>query len=271
VDTVHSLPDAPVIRWGVTRSGRVDGPPAVADTRAVDAMRCWRTPTGEILVEGPDAAVIVLGYAIRTADGEPVTGAHEYYLLDAAGAVRRVYEYRDFASEDDVYGSTYRVVGDALVSYHSTIRAVPWAADENGEVPQSHRAEIEVSGLVEVGAQAALGADPAAVVRSALDDHHSAAWQRREEQLRPGRELRASFAAALAAHPVDGGTDLVFGYADGPVVRDPDGLVVWRPEARPAMRGKDVHNHLEDVLRERSGSLRVDLAGAPWWFWAPDE
>jgi hypothetical protein len=64
--------------------------------------------------------------------------------------------------------------------------------------------------VVEVSAQAVFGADPAAVVQSALAAHRS--WQRRrwEEHQRPVRQLRASFAAALAA-------------------------------------------------------------GAPWWFWAPDE
>jgi hypothetical protein len=39
------------------------------------------------------------------------------------------------------------------------------------------------------------------------------------------------------------------------------------------MRGKDLHHILDGVLRSRfgEGRLRTDLAGAPWWFWAPDE
>jgi hypothetical protein len=41
------------------------------------------------------------------------------------------------------------------------------------------------------------------------------------------------------------------------------------------MRGKDLHHVLhrvlEDRYRDRLGSFRTDLDGAPWWFWAPDE
>jgi hypothetical protein len=177
----------PGSRRGLSR--RVDGLAAVADTRAVDAMRCWHTPTSETLVEGPAVTATVLDFPIRTAGGEPVTGAHLYYLLDAAGVIRRMYENRDFASEDDVFGTTHRVVGDALVSYHSVIRAVPWAVDENGEVPHSDREAVELCGLTEVSAQAVFGADPAGVVQSALAAHRSRQRQRWEEEQRPIRQL----------------------------------------------------------------------------------
>jgi hypothetical protein len=238
-------------------------------------VRTWRTPAGELVVEGPPAAATVAGYQIRTANGEPVAGAHEYYLLDAAGAVRRCYDDRGFSSEDELFGTTHRVVGDALVAYHSAIRTVPWAAREGGEFPRTDRETVEMDGLVAVPAETVLGADATRAVAAALAEYRQRERERWTARHRPAVEIRASFAAALDAHAVNGRVDLVFGYDDGPVVRDPDGAVLWRPPERPAMRGKDLHHVLRGVLEERYGdrlgSFRVDLDTAPWWFWAPDE
>lgn len=217
----------------------------------------------------------MVGYPIRTASGEAVTGAHEYYRLDAAGVMQRLYGNHSSASEDDVSGSTHRVVGDALVSYHSIIKAVPWAVDENGECPHTEREAVEVDGLVTIPPEMVFGPDPAGAVRAALDDYRRRERERWEASQRPVNVARASFAAALDAHDFAGQVELVFGYDDGPVVRDPAGAVIWRPTERPAMRGKDLYWFLHRALRERFGdrlgAFRIDIAGAPWWFWAPDE
>jgi hypothetical protein len=215
-------------------------------------VRTWRTPEGHILVEGPPASAT-------------------FYLLDPAGTVLGCYEDHESSLEYDLYRTTHRVAGDALVAHLSIRRAVP-------DFDETHEERVKLAGLVAVPAESALGSDAAGVVERAVAAYRQREHEWRKRLHRPVVEAQASFAAALdgyASAAADGRVDLVFGYDDGPVVRAPDGTVVWRPTDRPPLRGKDLHYFLHGVLRERYGdrlgSLRTDLADAPWWFWAPDE
>jgi len=74
-------------------------------------------------------------------------------------------------------------------------------------------------------------------------------------------------------YPGDRPVALIFGYADGALVREPGGRVLWRLTEQWPYRGKDLHEFLHRELRlrypERLGSFGTDLAAAPWWFWAP--
>jgi hypothetical protein len=238
-------------------------------------FRTWRTLDGGVLVEGPRGAAEVNSYRILTPAGAPVPDPHEYFLLDAAGRLHHHYAELASAHEDDLFGQTYQVVGAELRTNYSIISAVPWRIRPDGTVPREDREEVTLAGLVEVAATDVLGADPAAALDRAWADYVQRRRAAREREEEPFRVACAGLGAALDGYDVDGPVELTFAYRDGLEIRDAAGTVVWRPARQPAVRGKDLHYRLEQLLRQRygdrAGRLRVDLGDAPWWFWAPDE
>jgi hypothetical protein len=228
-------------------------------------VRTWRTPDGQLLVEGPAVATEIPGGPIRTAADQPVAGAFDYYLIDAAATVREAYTRSAGAIDDYSYGCVHRVVGSTLVEYVTEYHTVPHDVDADGQFRRTNTEHERLTGLV-----AAPGAIPPAAVEAALQAHREAS-----EREGPVDDVRSSFAAALP-EVGDGETiDLVFGYDGGPLVRRRDGAVLWRPPAPWPYRGKDLHHVLRQVLDQRYGdrlaTFGLDIDDAPWWFWAPDE
>lgn len=215
-------------------------------------MRAWVTPDGEILVEGP-------------VDSVELDSGHTYYLFDGGWAIKRIFGSTASSVDDSLYGAVCKVDGNTLYecwtewnSYHSRIGSV-WR-------------NTEITGLVSAPADRV--ATAGRVLTAALADFDRRRDEQQRERQRPFDQLAVRFAAALPDYPGDEPVDLVFGYDDGALVREPGGRVLWRLTEQWPYRGKDLHGFLHTQLRrryrDRLGSFRTDLDAAPWWFWAPD-
>jgi hypothetical protein len=226
-------------------------------------MRAWLTPAGETLVEGPVDSVEVAGLPIRTGAGDPVVAPHTYYLLDAGWTMTRMFGSTTSSVDDSLYGAVCKVDGTTLYEYWTEWNSY---RGEIGSVWQ----DPEITDLVSIpldraGEQA---------VTAALADFHRRQDEEQRERQRPRDDLAARFAAALPDYPGDEPIDLIFGYDDGALVREPGGRVLWRLTEQWPYRGKDLHGFLQRELErrygERLGSFHTDIDAAPWWFWAPD-
>ena len=237
--------------------------------------RTWQTSTGDYLVEGDRASTTTGGYPIRNGSDVPLTTAHTYWLLDSRQTVQTVYDIHTGATDDFLYGSAYLVVNDALHDYHTEYHTATYDVDEHGMFNRTNTDRVVHDGLVDMSFAAAMGVE----TESAAADVFAVAraqWRRREkaeraEAMRPAVELEASFEAALPADPAD----LVFGYDTGPLLRQADGTVIWRPPTTWRFRGKDMYWILMRVIGRRWGEqtrrVPLDLGTAPWWFWDPHE
>jgi hypothetical protein len=230
------------------------------------------TPSGDILVEGPVDSVEVGGGPILTETGEPVVSPHTYYLLDATWTIKRRYGSTTSSVDDSLYGAVCKVDGDALYEHWTEWNSYP------GKIRSVWR-NTEITGLVsvpldEVPGWQGLAATAEQAVTAALADYHRRRHEEQRERQRPLADLAARFSATLPDYPGTEPVDLVFGYADGALVREPDGRVLWRLTEQWPYRGKDLYEFLGNELRRRYqnrlGTFRTDIDSAPWWFWAPD-
>jgi len=235
-------------------------------------MRAWMTPAGEILVEGPVDSVDVAGAPILTEAGDPVVSPHTYYLLDTGWTITRIFSSTRSSVDDSLYGAVCKVDGSTLYEYWTEWNSY------HGKIGSVWR-DAEVTDLVsvpldEVAGWQALAATAEQALTAALADFDRRRHEEQRERQRPIDELAARFSAALPDYPGDEPVDLVFGYADGALVREPGGRVLWRLTEQWPYRGKDLHEFLHARLRrryqDRLGSFRTDIDEAPWWFWAPD-
>lgn len=94
-------------------------------------MRCWKTPTGNYLVESPDIrrrtwrdptphseARLLLraakAWLAENAQGDRIRNFLRYYEVDQVGAVVKFYEEYSYSDEDDLHTWSYHVIGDQL-------------------------------------------------------------------------------------------------------------------------------------------------------------
>ena len=227
-------------------------------------VRAWSTPAGEFLVEGPVDSVHIGGGPVLTEAGDPVVSPHTYYLLDTGWTIRRIFGSTVSSVDDSLYGAVCKVDGTTLYEYWTEWNSY------HGQVGSVWR-DTEITGLVSVRLDEVAGWPG---LTAALADFHRRERAEERERQRPFDELAARFAAALPGYPGDEPVDLVFGYADGALVREPGGRVLWRLTEQWPYRGKDLYEFLHTRLRrryqERLGSFATDIDAAPWWFWAPD-
>jgi hypothetical protein len=100
-------------------------------------MRCWKTPTGNYLVESPNIrrmtwrdptphceARILLREAnvwlAQNGQNDRISNFLRYYEVDQQGIVIKSYEEYSYSYEDDLYSWSYRVISDQLWEYWLT-------------------------------------------------------------------------------------------------------------------------------------------------------
>jgi hypothetical protein len=128
-------------------------------------MRCWRAPTGEFVVEGPD------------------------------GSLQEVYDTSSYGLDDDMYAWGHEVVGGVLTKYTSVDRTGFSDLAEDSEVRRTNTEEAVLDDLIEVGYEAS--GLPA--FAPAFDAYRRRMAEAAEARQRPVVRMRASVAAVLSA------------------------------------------------------------------------
>ncbi|WP_436532730.1 hypothetical protein [Actinoplanes sp. HUAS TT8] len=235
-------------------------------------MQVWMTPAGELLVEGPQESAETVGGHVLDQAGDPVLAPRTYYLLDTGWTLTRIFSGRTSSVDDSLYGAVCKVDGDTLYEFWTS-----WNT-RRGEVESSWH-DTEITGLVSVPLDEVTGWRTRAgtveqALAAALADHERRRLAEASERQRPIDLLAARFVATLPDYSGDQPVDLIFGYDEGALVREPAGRVLWRLVEQWPYRGKDLHDFLRIQLGrhygERLGSFVTDIDDAPWWFWAPD-
>ena len=100
-------------------------------------MRCWKTPTGNYLVESPnirrmtwrdptprrEARIFLREANVWLAQnelGDRISNFLRYYEVDQQGIVITFYEEYSYSDEDDLYSWSYRVISDQLWEFRLT-------------------------------------------------------------------------------------------------------------------------------------------------------
>ncbi|MBB2911068.1 hypothetical protein FHS43_002333 [Streptosporangium becharense] len=230
--------------------------------REPEVAEGWRMPDGRTLVGGPTtplSTTLLHLHGILGPDGEPLTVQRVYYVLDASGALDRVYDTTTVSVEFELSATTYRVEGTTLYAYRSAV---------DSHVRESrHERRVEHAGLVPLPPHEVPSPE---LVGAALAD-----LERREEGRaatdRGSHEaLRASFVAALPDRPGREALDLELTLeGDRPVVRL-DGRVLWRaPETEFPHRTLMflLRSALSAAWRDRPADIvpSPDILAHPLW------